>query len=82
MMEERMTVREVVQLFCYGTDWQLIGGKTGKKLCTCFSREKTREKYMDKKVSAAPLKADFYVSKPTHFTEFVKPMISIWVSGE
>ena len=82
-MEERMTVREVVQLFCYGTDWQLIGGYTGKKLCTSFSKEKTREKYMDKKVSATPLRADLYVAKTTkYFTDFVKPMISIWVSGE
>ena len=80
-MEERMTVREILKLFCYSTDWQLLGGNTGKKLCTSFSREKTREKYMDKKVSATPLKADLYVSK-AYSTDFVKPMISIWVSGE
>lgn len=82
-MKERMTVREILTLFGYGTHWMLIGGRTGKKLCTSYSSAKTREKYMDFEVtSESPLRADFYVPKSEHFTQFIVPMICIWVSGE
>lgn len=77
-----MTVREAISLLSYGTHWQLVGARTGKKLCNKWNKEKTREKYMDKPVTSEPFKADFYVSKNIPFTEYVKPMISIWVSGE
>ena len=41
-----MTVKEGLDLLQYGTDWELIGGKTGKKLCDTHNKKETREKYI------------------------------------
>ena len=80
-----MTVREVLDLLAYGTEWKLIGGRTGKKLCDSYNKKQTQEKYMDMTVCYAPICADFYVSKynaKLHMINYIRPMISIWVSGE
>ena len=77
-----MTVREALALLSYGTDWQLVGAKTGKKLCNKNNKKKTQEKYMNMLVTDEPFKADFYISKSLSFTSYVQPMISIWVQGE
>ena len=77
----KMKVKEVLNLLAYGTDWQLVGGKTGKKLCNHYNKKETQEKYMDMTVCEQPIVADFEVQKSISFTKFVKPMISIWVSG-
>ena len=79
-----MTVREVIDLISHG-EWQLIGGRTGKKLCDSYSKKQTKEKYMDMTVCHTPIRADFYVGKDSaksHMVNYIKPMISIWVSGE
>ena len=77
-----MTVRDIVKLLSYGTKWKLVGARTGKRLCDNFASEKTREKYMDMPVIDDPIVADFYVSKNMPLTNYVTPMISIWVSGQ
>ncbi len=66
-----MAVREAVKLLSYGTDWRLIGAKTGKILCTPYTKEKTREKYMDLPVTDQPFVADFIVGKSVPFTEYI-----------
>lgn len=78
-----MTVREVLDLVSYATEWQLVGAKTGKKLCDNYNKKETREKYMDLRVSDEPISADFRVSR-SHIkcmTNYIKPMVTIWVSG-
>ena len=77
-----MTVKDILKLLSYGTEWRLIGTRTGKILCTSRNKETTREKYRDSPVTDKPIKADFYVSKNVPFTEHITPMVSIWVSGE
>ena len=80
-----MTVREVLDLLSYGTEWQLIGARTGKKLCDNYNKKETQEKYMDLTVCDKPIRADFRVRKcgiVTSMTEYIMPMVSIWVSGE
>ena len=77
-----MTVRQILKFLAYGTEWRLVGARTGKILCTSRNTDKTREKYMEKTVIDEAIKADFYVSKNIPFTEYITPMISIWVSGE
>lgn len=77
-----MTVRQVLELLSYGTYWRLVGARTGKILCTCFNKQPTKEKYMELTVTNDPIKADFYMNKSKPFTQYVRPMISIWVSGE
>ena len=76
-----MTVKEVLDLLQYGTDWELIGGKTGKKLCDTHNKKETREKYMDMTVCSSPICASFYANKSYSSIKYVKPIISIWVSG-
>lgn len=77
-----MTVRQILKLLSYGTEWRLVGARTGKVLCTSRNKEGTREKYMELTVIDEAIKADFYVSKNVPFTEYIIPMVSIWVSGE
>ena len=80
-----MTVREIKSLLFYGTNWQLVGAKTGKKLCDNYNKKETIEKYMDLTVSDTPIIADFSVRKDSvfkHTTDYMKPMITILVSGK
>ena len=77
-----MTVKDILKLLSYGTEWRLIGARTGKIICTSRNKETTRERYIDLPVTDEPIKADFYVSKDVPFTEYIIPMVSIWVSGE
>jgi hypothetical protein len=80
-----MTVREVLDLLSYATEWQLVGAKTGKKLCDNYNKKETREKYMDLRVSDEPISADFRVSKDSivkSMTNYIRPMVTIWVSGK
>jgi len=77
-----MTVRQIIKLLNYGTEWRLIGARTGKILCSSRNKKQTREKYLDLLVTDEPIKADFYVSKNMSFTDYITPMISIWVSGK
>ena len=79
-----MIVREVLDLLFYGTEWQLVGAKTGKKLCDSYNSKKVQEKYKDLRVSDTPISADFRVSKNSVvkcMTNYIKPMVTIWVSG-
>lgn len=77
-----MTVRQILKFLSYGTEWRLVGARTGKILCTSRNREQTKEKYMECTVIDECIKADFFVSRNVPFTEYITPMISIWVSGE
>ena len=80
-----MTVREVLELLNYGTDWKLVGAKSGRKLCDNYNKKKTQEKYMDMTVSVSPIMADFCVRKDTVIkckTDYIMPCISIFVSGQ
>ena len=74
-----MTVRQVLELLSYGTEWRLVSARTGKTLCTSLNKQRTKEKYMELTVTDEPIKADFYVSKSIPFTQYIKPMVSIWV---
>lgn len=77
-----MIVREAIKLISYESDWKLIGARTGKKLCNSFSREKTKEKYMELTVTDAPFVADFSIGKSISINTYARPIISIWVSGQ
>ena len=77
-----MTVRQILKLLSYGTEWRLVGARTGKVLCTSRNKKETKEKYMELTVIDEAIKADFYVNKSIPFTEYITPMVSIWVSGE
>ena len=80
-----MIVREVLDLLFYGTEWQLVGALTGKKLCDSYNSKKVQEKYMDCFVCDNPISADFHVSKDSivkSMTNYIKPMVTIWVSGK
>lgn len=77
-----MTVKEVLALLAYGTEWKLVGGRTGKILCTSGNKKKTRDKYMDMPVTNEPINADFRVYKSGTFYQSIYPIVSIWVSGK
>lgn len=77
-----MTVREALKMLDYGTEWKLVGGRSGRKLCDSFSKDKTKEKYMDLIVSDTPFTTDVRIGKTCGFADYVTPIIAIWVSGE
>lgn len=80
-----MTVREVLDLLFYGTHWQLVGATTGKKLCDNYNKKETRERYMDLRVYDQAISADFRVQKDSvvkSMTNYIRPMVTIWVSGK
>lgn len=77
-----MIVRNIVKLLSYGTEWRLVGARTGKILCSSRNKEQTKEKYMDLPVTDEPIKADFFIGRNVPFTEYIYPMVSIWVSGK
>lgn len=75
-----MKVKEVLDLLSFGTQWQLIGAMTGKKLCNNYSSEKLKNKYMDCSTPANPIFASFRTYNSAKVIESVTPVISIWVS--
>ena len=79
-----MKVKEVIDLISYGTQWQLIGAMTGKKLCNNYSSEKLKSKYMDCDVPKSPIFASFdiYNNAISKMSEYISPMICIWVSRQ
>lgn len=78
-----MTVDETLKLLAHGTKWQLIGARTGKKLCSYLNRDVTLLKYADMEVTSRPIDAGLEVNgNVKHINDFVVPMITIWVLGE
>lgn len=75
-----MTVKEVLALLSYGTRWRLVGAYSGKILCRNSSSSKQKDKYAECEVTDTPIVADFDVKNDVPFTEYVMPMVSIWVS--
>lgn len=77
-----MKVREIINLLSYGTQWQLIGAMTGKKLCNNYSSEKLKSKYMDCDTPSDPIFTSFRTHTTYHdkTVDSVTPMINIWVS--
>lgn len=78
-----MTVRETVNLLSYGTPYILVGANTGKKLTNIYTKNETKEKYMDMSVSDTPIGVGLqeYKNSVINVTDFVKPIIYVWVSG-
>lgn len=76
-----MKVRDVIDLLSYGTHWQLIGARTGKKLCNSHSK-KHKDEYME--YEAYKIFPSFYTQKSaiSGTCDFMCPMINIWVWGE
>lgn len=77
-----MTVKDILKLLSYGTKWRLVGAYSGKILCRSSSSSKQKDKYAECETTDTPIVADFDVYKDVPFTEYVMPMISIWVSGK
>ena len=62
-----MTVRQILKLLSYGTEWRLVGARTGKVLCTSRNREQTKEKYIECTVIDECIKADFFCEQKCTF---------------
>lgn len=75
-----MTVKEVLSLLSYGERFELVGAKTGKRLCcSLINKKEYIEKYNDYEVPDSPIYASLYTNKEKNYAY---PIISIWVSGE
>ena len=75
-----MTVKEVLSLLSYGKRYELVGARTGKRLCCSWNNKKEYiEKYNDYEVIDGPIYASLCTSKDNNYAY---PIISIWVSGE
>ena len=75
-----MTVKEVISLLSYGIRFELVGARTGKRLCCNWNNKKEDiEKYNDYEVIDGPIYASLCTSKDNNYAY---PIISIWVSGE
>ena len=77
-----MTVKDILKLLSYGTRWRLVGAYSGKVLCKSTGSSKQKDKYAECEVTDNPIVADIDVQKDVPFTDYVVPMISIWVSGK
>lgn len=78
-----MTVKEVLALLSYSTRWKLVGAYSGKILCRNTSSSKQKDKYAECDVTDKPIVADIYASRDyCGFTDYIAPMVSIWVSGK
>lgn len=81
-----MKVKEVIDMLSYGTNFILLGAKTGKVLHdSAKNKREHAEKYYECNTPIEPLYADLVVYKDTHIKsmcDFVRPRIGIWVSGE
>lgn len=75
------TVEEIVNLLCDDVSYELIGAKTGRKLASSFNNKKETIKrlYFDKPVPDHPIRVDF---RSVSLSNFIEPIIKIWVSGE
>ena len=53
-----MTVKEVLSLLSYGKRFELVGARTGKRLCCSWNNKKEYiEKYNDYEVTDSPIYA-------------------------
>ena len=78
-----MTVKEVYALLSYGTRWRLVGAYSGKILCRNSSSSKQKDKYAECQVTDKPIIADVDVHRDCcGLTDYITPMVSIWVSGK
>jgi hypothetical protein len=81
-----MRVKEVIDMLSYGTNFILLGAKTGKVLHdSSKNRREHAEKFYECLVADSPLYADLVVRKDAHIKsmcDFVRPRIGVWVSGE
>lgn len=75
-----MTVKEVLSLLSCSEKFELVGARTGKRLCCSWNNKKEYiEKYNDYEVTDSPIYPSLYTSKENNYAY---PIISIWVSGE
>ena len=75
-----MTVKEVLSLLSLGERFELVGAKTGKRLCCSLNNKKEYiEKYNDYEVADSPISASLWTNKEKNYAY---PIICIWVSGK
>lgn len=75
-----MKVKEVLDLLNRGVPFELVGARTGKRLCSSrHNRNETIEKYHEYTVGDAPISVGVFMSK---HSDYVYPQIKIWVLGE
>lgn len=75
-----MKVKEVLDLLSYGVPFELVGARTGKRLCSSrYNKSETIEKYYEYSVTDEPIHVGVFVDKNN---KYVYPQIKIWVSGE
>ena len=75
-----MTVKELLDLLGFDTKYELIGAKSGRRLCSSWNNKKEYiERYYDCRVTDKPIYASLMTSDRNNYTY---PIVSIYVSGE
>lgn len=75
-----MIIKDVLNLLAYGTQYELIGARTGKTLCSSWNNKKEYiARFHDCIVSDTPIFPSLRI-----FTDnkCVYPIVAIWVSGK
>lgn len=75
-----MTVKQILDLLCPWQKFELVGARTGKRLCCSWNNKKEFiAKYHDCKVCDTPIFASLYTAKSNNYTY---PIVSIYVSDK
>jgi len=75
-----MKIKDIIDLFNYGVNYEFIGAMTGKKLFDSSNKKETQEKYYDLDISDNGILR--YKLQMGRDSDFVRPIISCWVVGK
>lgn len=77
-----MKLKELIDIFSYGTHFKLIGAQTGKCLADSHvNKEGYIKSFMDDDVSGIFPAFDAQKNRITKVPEFVRPVICVWLNG-
>ena len=77
-----MKLKELIDVFSYGTHYKLIGAETGKHLAdNHINKGGYIKSFMDDDVSGIFPAFDAQKNRITKVPEFVRPIICVWLNG-
>ena len=77
-----MKLKELIEIFSYGTHFKLIGARTGKHLAdNHINKEGYIKSFMDDDVSGIFPAFDAKNNKITKCPEYITPIICVWLKG-
>ena len=77
-----MKLKELIDVFSYGTHYKLIGAQTGKHLADSYvNKEGYIKSFMDDDISGIFPAFDAQKNCITKVPEYIRPVICVWLNG-